>query len=133
MRTDALPAAAAYPPRLDRADRGPKGNQAGADSLEPEARAIDEGRSPAKAARTAIAERPELGGQPFGRIVSALARGLDLTTLFPPPAIETPAADGDIAEAGVSAEEGEAEAGTAAPGAQTGEAGPVPAPVNLLV
>ena len=36
------------------------------------------GLNPAKAARAALAERPDLAGKPFGHLVSLFARGLPL-------------------------------------------------------
>lgn len=41
---------------------------------------------PAQAARAALADRPDLAGKPFGKIVSLFARGLDL----PPAGIASP-------------------------------------------
>ena len=45
---------------------------------------------PAQAARDAIAPQPDLGNQPFGRLVSLFARGLPIPTMFGDTAPQTP-------------------------------------------
>ena len=49
------------------------------------------GLNPAKAARAALVDRPDLAGKPFGHLVSLFARGLPLPAaeIVAPPATET--------------------------------------------
>ena len=55
------------------------------------------GLNPAKAARAALVDRPDLAGKPFGHLVSLFARGLPLPAaeIVEPPSTETAATPSD--------------------------------------
>ena len=56
--------------------------------------------NPAKAARAALVDRPDLAGKPFGHLVSLFARGLPLPAaeIVEPPSTETAEMPSDTPE-----------------------------------